>query len=290
MIKNFNRCLAPLLGLVFLTSCGVEFTATDDDVPIAAGSSVYELLVLQESQDNALNIVFLPDGSYGDMSDLDNRQAFLNDLELVIEDGYWENHAFYYNLGFFNYYYMTESGTAAAPADPNDCPIVTWPDEVDTDAAFADLVLMLHTNVLRDCRWGNKATSEPNSFRTIVHESSHALFNLPDEYCCDGGYRTFSPIMYTTQAACLNDAANVAWRNCVSFVSTATSTNGQTFWRSEGNYVANEIMTGPVSATVYEMGPGDWAASNSVLNALNGSTPVSPTVIAPAAWVNPNTP
>ena len=68
------------------------------------------------------------------------------------------------------------------------CPNVTWPGEVDTDGAFADLVLLLHTNTLRDCRWGRKATSEPTSYRTVVHESTHALFNIPDEYCCDGGY------------------------------------------------------------------------------------------------------
>lgn len=48
---------------------------------------------------------------------------------------------------------MTASGTAAAPASGNICPSVTWPDEADTDAAFADLILLIHTNTLRDCRW-----------------------------------------------------------------------------------------------------------------------------------------
>lgn len=272
------------LFAVLLSSCNVEFVARPGDQPIVTGSSVFPLLEIQSNRDNALNIVFVPDGSYGDMSVLANRQAFLDDLELVIEDGYWENQAYYYNLGKFNYYYMNRSGTVSA-ATSGTCPTVTWPAEVDSDAAFADLVLLLHTNELRDCRWGRKATSEPTSFRTIVHESSHALYNIPDEYCCDGGYYDRSPILYSTQAGCTGDAANAAWRNCVSF----TADSGPTWWRSEGSYSSNEIMIS-AGATVWEMGPGDWAAAKSVLTSLGSPTASTPNVFAPAGWTNPNTP
>lgn len=281
--------LIPLLGLYFLTACGVEFEAKPGDPPISTGSSVYELLEMQSDSNDALNIVFLPDDSYGSMSNLTNRQAFLDDLEEIIEDGYWENEAYYYNLGSFNYYYMDVSGTAAAPTGGSICPTVTWPSEVNTDAAFADLILLIHTNTLRDCRWGNKATSEPTSFRTVVHESNHALFNLPDEYCCDGGYKNFPPVMYTSQSACTSDPDNAAWQNCVSFVSSASSTSGNTYWRSEGDYSANEIMISGGS-TVWEMGPGDWVVMEDVLDAVNSLSANSPDVVAPDNWTNPNTP
>jgi hypothetical protein len=174
----------------------------------------------------------------------------------------------------FNYYYITESGSAAPPTS-GICPNVTWPAEVDTDGAFADLVLLLHPNPLRDCRWGRKATSEPTSYRTVVHESTHALFNIPDEYCCDGGYYSAPPVLYTSQAACTSDAANAAWRNCQSFMAS----NGTTWWRSEDSIT--DIMSG-AGSTVLEAGPADWAIMESVLDALGGSG--TPSVFAPAAW------
>lgn len=278
---------AMFLGALALlvSACDLEFEASPSDQPIATGSTVFELLAIQSNPDNALNIVFVPDTSYGSMSVLANRQAFLDDLEVLIEKGYWENQAYYYNLGKFNYYYMNRSGSAAAPTGTAICPSVTWPAEVDTDAAFADLVLLVHTNTLRDCRWGRKATSEPTSFRTVVHESTHALFNLPDEYCCDGGYYSKPPVLYSSLASCNGDAANSAWRNCTSF----TSNGGTTWWRSEGNYSASEIMLSG-GATVWEMGPGDWAVTSQVLSSFGSPSVGTPSTFAPTNWTNPNTP
>lgn len=174
---------------------------------------------------------------------------------------------------------MTVSGTVAAGSL---CPTVTWPAEVDTDAAFADLVLLLHTNALRDCRWGRKATSEPTSFRTVVHESTHALFNLPDEYCCDGGYYSKPPVLYTSSASCGSDADNTPWRSCVSF----TSTNGTAWWRSEGAYSASEIMLSS-GDTVWEAGPGDWFVIEDVLSSFGSPSVGTPSVTAPDNWDRP---
>lgn len=270
-----------LLVSVLLAGCDLDFVAKPTDTPISTGSSVYSLLEIQNNPDNALNIVFLPDTSYGDMSVLANRQAFLDDLSTLIESSYWQNQAYYYNLGKFNYYYMNISGSAAAPTT-GICPSVTWPSEVDTDAAFADLVLLLHTNTLRDCRWGRKATSEPTSFRTVVHESSHALFDLPDEYCCDGGYRNKPPVMYNSSSACNSDADNASWRNCISF----TASNGTTWWRSEGDYTNNEIMISSGS-TVWEMGPADWFITEEVLSGFGSPSVGTPSVYAPTNWNRP---
>lgn len=265
---------------IVLLGCEVTPRADPSDAPIEPNSTVYELLVLRGNLDQALNIVFVPDAAYGDQTVLANRQAFLDDLGNVIDTGYWQNNAFFVNLGLVNYFYMTATGTAAAPTGTSICPTVTWPGAVDTDAAFADLVLLIHQNTLRDCRWGRKATTEPTSYNTIVHESAHALFNLPDEYCCDGGYRSMAPVLYTSRAACTGDAANAAWRNCTSF--TATSGSAATWWRSEDATVC--LMAGG-GATVLEMGEADWAVARAVFAAVG--SPGTPSVFAPATWDRP---
>lgn len=259
-----------------LAGCNLTPKADPSDAPVS-GSTVYVLFQIQQNLDKALNVVFVPDAAYGNQSVLANRQAFLDDLGDVVDTGYWENNAYYRNIHLVNYFYMTATGSAAAPTS-GICPSVTWPGAVDTDAAFADLVLLVHQNSLRDCRWGRKATTEPTSFNTIVHESSHALFNLPDEYCCDGGYRSFPPVMYTSQSACTGDAANAAWRNCTSF----TSTGGTTWWRSEDGTVC--LMAGGGSV-VLELGEADWAAARKVFATVG--TPSDPTVFAPTAWDRP---
>jgi hypothetical protein len=269
--------LAALAVVLTLASCDVEFDAGSPPSPITPGSTVAPLIEWQDQRD-ALNIVFVPDGSYGDLSVQANLQAFFDDIETVIEDGYWQNNAYYVNLGRFNYYYMTASGTAAAPTGTAICPTVTWPAEVDTDAAFADLVLLLHANQLRDCRWGRKATSEPTSSRTVVHESTHALFNIPDEYCCDGGYYTAPPVLYSSSNSCKSDGANAAWRNCASF----TANSGTSWWRSEDT--TTDIMSGGGSV-VLEAGQGDWAIMDSVLGAFGPTG--TPSVFAPNTWDGP---
>lgn len=266
-----------MLTALVPAGCELSPRANDDDQPIEEGSTVFQLLQLQRNLDKALNIVFVPDGSYGDQSVLANRQAFLDDLGDVVDTGYWQNQMFVRNVHLTNFFYMTASGTVSAPSS-GICPAVAWPAEVDTDAAFADLVLLVHSNDLRDCRWGRKATSEPGSFRTIVHESSHALYNLPDEYCCDGGYREVKPVLYDSSGECTTDAANAAWRDCASFAASS----GATWWRSEDT--DTDIMSGGGSV-VLEFGRGDWAVVEGVLDDFG--TPSAPTVFAPDGWDRP---
>jgi hypothetical protein len=274
------RSLLVILLTVLLGSCDVEFDAGNPNPPITPGSTVVPLLEWDNTMATTLNIVFVPDTSYGDLTVQANLQRFYDDIEEVIEEGYWQNNAYWVNFPRFNYYYMTVAGSAAAPTT-GICPTVTWPAQVATDAAFANLVLLLHPNPLRDCRWGNRATTEPTSFRTVVHESSHALFNLPDEYCCDGGYRVLAPVMYNSSNSCNADAANAAWRNCTSFV--ATSGTGATWWRSEDG--TTDIMSGS-GDIVLEAGQADWAVMSGVFAGL-GRPATTPSVFAPAAWNRP---
>lgn len=267
-----------------LTSCQITRTASTDDTPVS-GATVFEMYVVQTDRDRAFNVLFVPDASYGNMAVLANRQAFIDDLADVIENGYWQNRAYFNGWGFYNYYYMTAAGSVVeSPPGPGGafvCPAVTWPAQVNTDGAFADQIVLIHRNELRDCGGGGRATAEPTSFRTIVHETGHGLFGLPDEYCCDGGYFVMPPVMYNTQASCLGDAANAGWRNCQSHTS---SRNGSVWWRSQGNITTNLIMRN-TGDEVWESGPADWAVMDAAYRGLTGSPVVTPPAeFAPARW------
>ena len=168
-----------ILGALLSASCDLRPRADASDQPIQTGSTVFQLVQLQSDLDRALNIVFVPDTSYGDQTVLANRQAFLDDLGDVVDTGYWQNQAFAFNFHLTNFFYMTVAGSAAAPTGTAICPTLTWPAQVNTDAAFADLLFLIHTNPLRDCRSGNRASTEPTSFGTVgssmLPESSDGL-------------------------------------------------------------------------------------------------------------------
>lgn len=281
--RRFGLWLCAGLAVV-LAGCQISRTVSSDDDPVS-GATVYELYVTQLDRDRAFNILFVPDSSYGDQSVLANRQAFVDDMAKVIEDGYWQNRAYFNGWGVFNYYYMTARGsvTEQAPDAAGNfrCPTVTWPAEVDSDGAFADQLLLIHANDLRDCGGGGRASAEPTSFRTIVHETGHGLFGLPDEYCCDGGYFAMAPLMYTSEQACNGDAANAAWRNCQSLTSDR---DGSVWWRSQGDITTNLIMYS-AGSEVWESGPADWASMEASYRDLPGSPSIpAPTDFAPAQW------
>jgi hypothetical protein len=240
--------------------------------PQSFGTSVFAAQVTRNPNE-AIDVVLVPDDDYGDMNDATARQAFLDQVEVLIQSGFGMNQAWSVNSDEVNFWYMTLSGDVQPGTGI--CPSVTWP--ALTDAGFAEVLVLLHPNPLRDCAWGSRVTSEPTSFSTIVHEASHAAFGLPDEYCCDGGYWNVPPILYSTQAGCLNDPANAAWRVCQS----VPSSSGPTWWRSEDGDC--DIMACGGS-TVLEYGPADWVIVERVLAALPNASITDPSVFAPASW------
>ncbi len=271
------------------SACTLNVDVSEDDDPVA-GSSIYELFVIQRDMDDAFNILFVPDASYGDLSDLSNRQAFVDDLTNAIENSYWQNQGYYFNLGRYNYYYSLDPGSVVERSPDADgnfrCPTVTWPTSINTDGAFADATILIHTNELRDCATPStgRATAEPTSYRTIVHETSHALFGLPDEYCCDSSYSANEPVLYDSEAACLSDPVTAAWRNCVSFTSAR---NGSVWWRSEGDITSSAIMLS-AGNTVWEFGPADWEIMEEAYLSFPGASSAgTPTVFAPDNWDRP---
>ena len=220
------------------------------------------------------------------MSVLANRQAFADDAADVIMDGFWQNRGYFNALFYFNYFYMTATGTITAnPPDAMGnfrCPTVTWPTQANTDAAFADQLILLHKDgSIRDCGGNGRVSSIFDQYWISVHESGHGVFGLPDEYCCDGGYFSMAPVMYSSRTACQGDAANAAWRNCVSMTS---SRDGRVWWRSQGDITTRLIMrnVGPV---VHEAGPADWSAMSGAYSALPGSPTITqPADFAPDTW------
>jgi len=43
-------------------------------------------------------LAFVPDTAYGNLGVLANRQAFVDDLTNHIENSYWQNQGYYFNL------------------------------------------------------------------------------------------------------------------------------------------------------------------------------------------------
>jgi hypothetical protein len=231
-----------------------------------------------KNPENAIDIVFVPDTGYGDLETISNRQNFFDDVAALIGDGFYQNNAIAMNILLFNFWYMLTPGTVTPPAT-GICPNITWPNLAD--AAFADLVVIVHrnTSVHRDCGGGGRASARAGGGREwiVVHEAGHGAFALPDEYCCDGGYWHVPPILYNSQASCTGDAANAAWRNCQSF----TSVSSDVWWRSEDTIVDLMSAAGP---PVHELGPAEWVIVRNVLAGLPGASVNDPTVFAPSGW------
>jgi hypothetical protein len=258
-----------ILALIVLgaTSCEVKIRPPSEEGTVFAAIQWHD-------PDQAIDVVFIPDDDYGDLSVEANLQDFLDDVANLIDEGYWQNCALAYNLGGFNFWFMTLTGDVRPPAE-GICPDVDWPD-LD-DVAFAEVKVLIHPNELRDCSFAEGTTTEPSGYRTVVHESTHAAFVMPDEYCCDGGYWELPPILYDTADDCNDDAQNADWRDCECF----TDNSGEDWCRSEDSI--SDIMSRG-GATVWEYGPADWVIVGDVLGGLGLGAPAEPEVFAPDAW------
>jgi len=272
-IRSAVRLVAVMVLFVSATACEVTLSATGP--PGATRGTTVFAAMRWSNPDRAIDVVFVPDDDYGDLSVVANRQVFLNDVANMIDTGFWQNNGIVNNLGLFNFWYTTVTGNVGPPAAGRTCPTVTWP--ALPDAAFAEVKVLLHTNVLRDCAGGSFVTSEPTSYRTVVHEANHGAFGLPDEYCCDGGYWNIPPILYNSLAACNADPANAGWRNCQSF----TALSGTVWWRSEDATV--DIMSSG-GGTVWEYGRADWVIARNVLTGMPHAIVNDPSVYAPDLW------
>jgi hypothetical protein len=136
---------------------------------------------------------------------------------------------------FHNFYYSAEPGIYSRVADAGGkfhC-VFTGPDNMSLliksgGNAFA----YLHKASERDCKRGNRFSSEVDDARPLLHESGHAFFGLVDEYCCDSPAKQQRcvPNLYDSLAACQRDAPNVGFppTNCIQVAANGQTTN---HWR-----------------------------------------------------------
>jgi hypothetical protein len=76
IVKTLRRMGFLLCGAIafVLASCQITRTVSTDDAPVA-GTTVFDMYVVQSDRDRAFNILFVPDTAYGDMSVLANRNV-----------------------------------------------------------------------------------------------------------------------------------------------------------------------------------------------------------------------
>ena len=274
-----RRILKIVVACLLLAAAisGCELTVSATRTPSATvGTTVFSVLRWTDPS-RAIDVVFVADEGYGDLSNISNRQDFLDDVADMIDSGFWQNNGIVNNLGLFNFWFSMEAGGDVEPPDSGICPDVTWPSL--TDAAFAELHVIVHRESVRDCGGGGKASARAGGGNEwiAVHESGHAAFGLPDLYCCDGGYWHQPPVLYNSQSSCQSDPANAAWRDCQSF----TDNGGNTWWRSEDMNIDLMRNAGP---TVWEFGPASWVLVDGVLGGLPGASVNDPDVFAPDNW------
>ncbi|WP_109211768.1 MULTISPECIES: hypothetical protein [Microbacterium] len=201
--------------------------------PPEQGSAVPVLLT--GGRANRVDVVLIADGDdFTGAADT----AFQTAVASTIQGAHFGEGFFLARQQGFNFWLATGTGdsevAAPTPSDPNATKCQPQgPANWATDYSWADTGAVLHANTFRDCASNGMFTSEPTSLGTVLHETGHSPFGLPDEYCCDGGYweNTPNPTMFDTQAECEADAPNLG-RTAADCRSIA-ETDGPTWWVSE---------------------------------------------------------
>lgn len=153
---------------------------------------------------NKIDYVLAPDESYSSIED------FKDDVENKYLPALFSTEPIASNKDKFNIYYY--DGKAKCGPDSLGRMWCDKPSGLDNACKFADVIGIIHTSQWRDYAQANVFTAdEPMA---LVHETGHALFDLYDEYCCNGGYQESTkypyPNIFRQQDKCqkqLNDNA-----------------------------------------------------------------------------------
>ena len=197
----------------------------DDGIPVATGWRLVSVgTTLSDAYQNSvpvyysghrrdsLDVLFhAEDVSYPSGPD---SAPFLADVYDMIWNGFFAEEIFLQNQEKFNFWIARDAAHVVLEPDPPGPDLCTVP--AGTNArAWGDLPLVLHRAACRDSMfnssWASQATTETgqaDSHRVVVHEASHGLFNLSDEYPLDGGYFEASPMpnVYNSKVYCERDA------------------------------------------------------------------------------------
>lgn len=216
----------------FAAASLIRFTATSYDAEGDTSSETYDFasgdypladdpipIRVKGDPVDHLDVVFIPD------TDI-TLASFRDQLDEVIEDLYFKYDEFKVWRGNLNFYYSGRQGNYEEMCSFTD------PPNMAELTAVGDSIAILHQSDLRDCKSGDRFSSEINYDKTLVHETGHALFGLKDEYCCDSSYsqQACEPNLYSSLANCQNDAGGVGYPqgDCTKLTKNGNSVN---FWR-----------------------------------------------------------
>lgn len=184
-----------------------------------------------------IDLVFIPDTDFGG-----NNNNFIQAVTGLVTNGYLSQQAFATEVrtwrGFWNLYVTYQTGDARGFGSGCNQAPGNWANL----RTIVDAGAIVHVNALRDCGGrppGGIFSIGVGANQTLLHETGHAVFDLADEYCCDGGYWQASPHgnMFPTQAACQASATSHGWptTDC-NQLSTPNCGGGtsSTWWRSDG--------------------------------------------------------
>lgn len=189
-----------------------------------------------------IDLVFIPDTDYGG-----NNNQFVQDVSGLVANGYLSNQPFASHIrlwrGYWQFYVTYQTGDARGYGNGCNQAPANW----GTLTALVDGGAIVHVNNLRDCgqRPPNGLFSTmPGANQTTIHETGHTIFDLADEYCCDGGYWQTSPHpnLLPSQATCQANATSEGWPtgDCVQLRSPSCGGGmNSTWWRSDRN---NDLM------------------------------------------------
>jgi hypothetical protein len=140
------------------------------------------------SHNDRIDLVFVPDDSYGSPEDIDTwLPTFLDHINHQIDVRLGGQDPVTGNLGKFNFYYTRMQGTVDNVTDPS---INSLPPVVAGHVKFADAFAVLHTDEFGDACTRNRpyiySAEGPLTFskNSFIHESGHGIFELADEYDC----------------------------------------------------------------------------------------------------------
>jgi hypothetical protein len=203
-----------------------------------------------------LDLVFIPDNDYTLGESLRTEQ-FIADVTTLIRSGYLSTtvpgarmiHPFRsgWNL------YITYNVGDAKESDGSNCNHIEPPNWAQM-RGIVDYGGIIHTTAgQRNCSGageGSLFSTLRGDVGTLLHETGHAVFELADEYCCDGGYRQSKPQpnLFPSLSDCEKNAVLNDWpsSNCqqLSGIGKDGNPGSLNWWRidTSGAFGGNDLM------------------------------------------------
>lgn len=200
-------------------------------------------LIYHGSPRGKINVVIIPDGN----DYRNNMTLFLSRAMDLIKNGLYEVPDIRWNANKINVWYVQRFGGHVDVASEGKCDWV-FPVHWKDDCPFANVGALIHEDIsspssdeCRDKASGDKFSSDATYTRTFVHELSHAIFDLADEYNdapngCGTSYDTGGPYqnVWNSKDDCQDESLSPA--NCYNFTPCKpwySTTSGH--WKADAN-------------------------------------------------------